>query len=311
MFTRKLSLFRIVLLSWIFFCMSGCAKQTHLALPNLAQHRFAKTNGAKLDQISLEHGNIMYLQTLDPQKLEIDQLIGDIDLTQKNQGLYYPSKNVNSSPFFKRISPPEILKRYRNQYRSEIFSVINASFFEDYKTNTRLSFPIKINGKVVTTGNSPYGPIKQPANPYYRSIQLKVLTWDSNKVTISNYSPASGFPLNQSNIKNALVSYAYRDHPAYALSDDPENRYHVLGILNSNSAKKTNQLLIATTNQSTLENAANVLRQKGVKGDLMTIDGGISTYLWTAKNGDLVLPQTADHEKMPMLPHYLGFRLKH
>jgi hypothetical protein len=80
MFTRKLSLFRIVLLIWIFFCISGCAKQTHLALPNLAQHRLAETNGAKLDQISLEHGNVMYLQTLDPQKLEIDQLIGDIDL---------------------------------------------------------------------------------------------------------------------------------------------------------------------------------------------------------------------------------------
>ncbi len=145
---------------------------------------------------------------------------------------------------------------------------------------------------------------------YYRSIQLKALTWSGDKATISNYSPASGSPLNQSSVKNALVSYAYLDHPSYALAGDPENRYHVLGILSTNNDKKANRLLIATTNRATLENAANILRQRGVKGDLMTIDGGISTYLWSAKSGDRILPQAASGENVAALPHYLGVRSK-
>ena len=42
----------------------------------------------------------------------------------------------------------------------------------------------------------------------------------------------------------------------------------------------------------------------------MTLDGGISTYLWNVKAGNLVLPQVAAGEKVPALPHYLGIRAK-
>jgi hypothetical protein len=182
--------------------------------------------------------------------------------------------------------------------------------FEDYQSSTRLSFPIKLNGKLITAGSSPYGPIQKPADPYYRNIQLKALAWNGYRAAIADYDPASGFPLNQTSVKNALVSYAYRDHPSYTLVGDPENRYHVLGVLNPDDKKKSSRLLIATTNRATLENAATVLRQRGVKGDLMTIDGGISTYLWSAKSGDLILPQTASGENVAALPHYLGVRSK-
>jgi hypothetical protein len=88
------------------------------------------------------------------------------------------------------------------------------------------------------------------------------------------------------------------------------NRYHVLGVIHGDQDKQVNQLLIATTNRATLKEAGNILRQRGVKSDLMTIDGGISTYLWTAKLGNLVLPQVAQGEKKAALPHYLGIRSK-
>jgi hypothetical protein len=191
-----------------------------------------------------------------------------------------------------------------------IFSIINASFFEDYQRSTRLSFPLKLNGKLITAGSSPYGPISKPADPYYRKVELQALIWDNTKATIAPYNPANGYPLNRAKVQNALVSYRYKDHPAYALAGDPANRYHVLGILNPEDAGKTNRLLIATSDRATLEGAANVLRQQGVKGDLMTIDGGISTYLWSDRAGDLILPQVADGEKVPALPHYLGIRSK-
>lgn len=225
-------------------------------------------------------------------------------------GLYYPNESDESSPFFQRLTVAAVCDRYQAQHPSGVFSIINASFFEDYESSTRLSFPIKVNGALVTAGSSPYGPIEEPADAYYRTVQLKALTWDDEKATISDYDPATGYPLNQPSVQNGLVSYAYQDHPAYVLAGDPVNRYHVIGIVSIDDAESTARLLIASANRTTLQDAAEVLRQRGVAGDIMTIDGGISTYLWSATAGDLVLPQVAEGENVPALPHYLGIRSK-
>jgi hypothetical protein len=299
-------------LLWIALALSlgnvGCAQTSQSSTASLKPQRLVAIDGATLDRFSIEKGSVIYLQTLDLHKMQIDQLAGSVDRSRQAQGFYYPSKGQGSSPFFQRLTVAQARKDYQQRHRSGIFSIINASFFEDYERSTRLSFPLKLNGKVITAGSSPYGPIPKPAAAYYRDIQLRALIWDNTKATITPYNPANGSPLDRASVRNALVSYAYRDHPAYALAGDPENRYHVLGILNPKDAGKTNRLLIATTNRATLERAANVLRQQGVKGDLMTIDGGISTYLWSNRAGDLILPQAADGEKIPSLPHYLGIR---
>jgi hypothetical protein len=295
---------------FLLICLVGCTQQSNPRLLQPVPKRLIEVNGATLDRIPLEQGNVVYLQTIDLHKMEIDQMMGDIDRRKGVKGLYYPSKNDDSSPFFKRMPTTAVRNRYQSQHRSGIFSIVNASFFEDYNSSTRLSFPIKLNGKLMTAGSSPYGPIQKPTDPYYRKVQLKALTWNRDKATISAYNPASGSPLNQSEVKNGLVSYAYRDHPSYALAGDPQNRYHVLGVLNPEDDKQANRLLIATTDQATLEDAAHILRQHGVKGDLMTVDGGISTYLWSVKSGDLILPQVASGENIAALPHYLGIRAK-
>jgi hypothetical protein len=284
--------------------LTGCTELTKSLASNPVSQRLVETDGATLDRLDLQNGNVAYIQTIDLRKMQMDQLVGKVDRTQSAKGMYYPSKDKNSSPFFERLTTLEVRDDYQKHYGVEIFSIINASFFEDYKGSSRLSFPIKLNGKVITTGNSPYGPIPKPADSYYRNIQLKALTWGDGQVAITNYNPTTGYPLNQPTVKNALVSYIYKDHPAYTLAKDPANKYHVLGIL------KPNQLAIATVNHTTLESAANLLRQKGVKDDLMTIDGGISTYLWNSKAGDLILPQVAEKEKVAALPHYLGLRIK-
>lgn len=288
----------------------GCTQTSQSSFLPLKPQRLAAVEGATLDRFPAEKGNVIYLQTLDLHKIQIDQLTGKVDRARQAQGFYYPSQGKNSSPFFQRLTVAQVRKDYQQRHRLGIFSIINASFFEEYQKSTRLSFPLKLNGTVITTGSSPYGPIPKPADPYYRNIQLKALIWSNTKATIAPYNPANGSPLNQASVQNALVSYRYKDHPAYALAGDPANRYHVLGILNPTDAGKTNRLLIATSDRTTLERAANVLRQQGVKGDLMTIDGGISTYLWSDRDGDLILPQVADGEKVPALPHYLGIRSK-
>jgi hypothetical protein len=287
----------------------SCTQQPKLNASTASPQRLLEVDGATLDQFPLEQGNVLYLQTLDLHKIQIDQLIGPSE-HKGIKGLYYPNPNHDSSPFFQRLTVAAVRNNYQRQHRSGLFSIINASFFEDYKSSTRLSFPIKLNGAVITTGSSPYGPIQKPADPYYRTIKLEALTWDNAKATISDYNPVSGYPLNQASVKNGLVSYAYQDHPASALAGDPVNRYHVLGVVYPNDAGKENRLLIATVNRTKLKYAADFLRKQGVKSNIMTIDGGISTYLWNSKAGDLIMPQVAEGEKVPALPHYLGIRSK-
>jgi hypothetical protein len=294
----------------IVFWIAGCTEHRgSLSAPPPAQ-RMEDIAGATLDRIRLQQNNVVYVQTIDLHKMAIEQLTGAIDRRKAGEGYYYPDKKQISSPFFARLTIPAVLQNYQKLHGSKLFSIINASFFEDYERSTRLSFPIKLNGKVVTTGSSPYGPIQKPADAYYRNIQLKTLTWNDTQASVLDYNLASGYPLSQSNIANAVVSYAYQDHPAYALAGDPVNRYHVLGVLQKEQNPQANRLLIATTNRSTLKEAAEILRQQGATSDLMTIDGGISTYLWTMKSGDLVLPKVAEGEKEAALPHYLSIRAK-
>ena len=140
---------------------------------------------------------------------------------------------------------------------------------------------------------------------------MQALVWDDSFAYITDYDPATGMPLNQSSVKNAIVSYQYRDHPAKVLAQNPVNRYHVIGTLDFDGIKGDELLLIMTVNRATLDQAAALLRQLGVKGNIITIDGGSSTYLLNSQQGDIILPQPANQEDNPIfrkLPHYLGFR---
>ncbi|MEH2250425.1 hypothetical protein [Nostoc sp.] len=66
-------------------------------------------------------------------------------------------------------------------------------------------------------------------------------------------------------------------------------------------------------NQATLDEAADLLRKLGVKGDIITVDGGRSTYLFNSQNGNIIVPQLSNPQENPALRHladYLGFRKK-
>ncbi len=270
-------------------------------------------DGAALYKQQLTDGNEVYLQVIDLQKMQIDQLSGEIDNMGLAQGKYYKREGGHYSPFFRMKLFEEVTEEYKKLYGDAVFSLINCSFFEQYKSSTQLSFPIKLNGVVITGGSSPYGPVSQPADRFYSNIRLKALVWDDLGAYITDYDPASGAPLNQSSVKNAIVSYQYSDHPAKVLAQNQVNRYHVIGTLDFDGIKGDELLLIMTVNRATLDRAANLLRQLGVKGDIITIDGGISTYLFNSQEGNIILPQPAnrgDNPSLPKLPHYLGFRTR-
>lgn len=260
-------------------------------------------DGAGLYKQQLSDGNEAYLQIIDTSKIQIDQLIGEVDNMGLGQGKYYKGEGGYYSPFFKMKLFEDANNEYRELHGNNVFSIINCSFFEQYKTSTQLSFPIKLNGQVITGGNSPYGPIDQPINSYYSTIRLKALVWDDKRVYITNYDPTTNAPLNETSVQNAIISYQYSDHPAKVLGQNQANKYHVIGTLNKDGIAGDELLLIVTANITTLDKAADLLRELGVKSDIMTIDGGSSTYLFNSRMGNIVLPQPANN-----LPHYLGFR---
>ncbi|AFZ28193.1 hypothetical protein Cylst_6233 [Cylindrospermum stagnale PCC 7417] len=268
-------------------------------------------DGAGLYKKQLTNGNEAYLQIIDLRKMQIDQLTGEVDNMGLNQGKYYQGEGGHYSPFFKQKLFSEVRDEYQKLYGEQVFSIINCSFFEQYQSSTQLSFPIKLNGVVITGGNSPYGPIKQPQDKYYSTVRLKALVWDDKQAYITDYDPVNGAPLNQKSVRNAIVSYRYSDHPAKVLAQNQANKYQVMGTLNKDGIPGDELLLMITVNKSTLDEAAELLRKLGVKGEIITVDGGRSTYLFNPQMGNMISPKLSNTQENPiyrLLPHYLGFR---
>lgn len=267
-------------------------------------------DGAGLYKTVTTNGHKAYLQIIDLQKMQIDQLTGNVDNLGNGEGKYYQGEGVSNSPFFEMNLFSEVNHEYEQIYKKQVFSMINCAFFEQYKLTTQLSFPIKNNGEIITAGSSPYGPIHNPKHKFYRQVQLKALVWDEQGAYITDYNPISGVPLNQVNVKNAIVSYQYNDHPAKVLANNQINRYHVIGTLSENGVN-SDTLLILTVKKATLDEAAELLRNLGVKSDIMTIDGGSSTYLFNSQIGNIMRPGPSYLNCgliFRKLPHYLAFR---
>jgi hypothetical protein len=269
--------------------------------------------GAGLYKTSLSNDNQVYLQIIDLRKMQIDQIIGEIDDMGIKQGKYYLNRANDYSPYFQNKPFENIWQEYNLLYGKQVFSLINCAFFEEYKSSTQLAFPVKLNGQVMTSGSSPYGPSSKAINDYYKNIKLKALVWNHKSAYITDYDPKSGYPLNKQSVTNAIVTYKYSDHPAKVLGKNPKNKYHVIGTLNKDGVPGNELILILTVNQSTLDEGAELLRKLGIKGDIITIDGGSSTLINNPRAGALIIPQPVNMKSNPFarnLPHYLGFRQK-
>jgi hypothetical protein len=238
----------------------------------------------------------IFLQIIDIQQVRIEQLASSPHSGKQPEGLYWENKELSHSPFFKMYAYQNAIKQAQKKFDKKLWGIMNAAFFEQYGDSTQIAFPLKINGKIVTSGSSPYGPQKHPKKEYYKTTTLKALVWNDKMITIKDYNTKSGEPLTDSDVKNALVSYDYKDHPAKALYGDTPNRYHVLGT-------KNNHLFMLTVDKSSLEDAAQELRNLGVEGDIMTIDGGVSVFIFNHKKGILEVPSNKEKQ----LPHYLVF----
>jgi hypothetical protein len=267
----------------VLLAAAGCgADDAHAT----ADETIAAIDGASLTRVTFSDGSHAYLQLIDLLRVRVQQVTGGVDASSE-AGRYYPGV---ASPRFTRIPPGPV--------QNGCFSLVNFSFFEEYDPGTRLSFPVKSGGTVMTGGSSPYGPVAAPADPYYRTVTLQALTWKDLGAAIAPYDPARGTPLDTGEWPDGLVTYRYQDHPSYVLSHDPPNRYQLLALT------ETKYLLIVTVEHATLDTAADLLRTHGAVGEILAFDGGVSTYLWQASLGELVPITNADGK----LPHYLCVR---
>lgn len=270
-------------------------------------------DGAGLYKTQLSSGNEAFLQLIDLRKMQIDQIVGEMDKLGFDDGKYYGKPGSYYSPYFQMKQFSDVWDEYKVLYGKQVFSMMNCAFFEEYKSSTQLAFPVKLNGQVIAAGSSPYGPFSQTANDYYKDIKLKALVWNDKSAYITDYDPQLGSPLDEPTVENAIVSYRYSDHPAKVLGKNPANKYHVIGTLDKDAAPGDELILIVTVNKATLDEAADLLRNLGVKGDIITVDGGSSTFITNPRTGNLFVPtpiNMKDNHNTRNLPHYLGLRQK-
>jgi hypothetical protein len=285
----------VAALAMVAFLLAGCGADGHASTPTVASETIASVDGASLSRLTLSDGSHAYLQQIDLRRLRIEQVTGDRDTgAEPEPGKYYPG---SASPRFVRIPPG----RARDACQTGgLFSIVNFAFFEEYDHSTRLSFPVKSHATLLSGGSSPYGPVADPSDAYYRTVTLRALTWSDSGAAIAPYDPKRGAPLDGAAMTDGIVTYAYRDHPSYVLNHDPPNRYQLLAL------SDPQHLLVLTVEHATLDGAADLLRARGAAGDILAFDGGVSTYLWQATLGDLVRITNQDGA----LPHYLCVSLR-
>jgi hypothetical protein len=276
----------------------------------LVNHPGAQLYLKSLDSNSFgqSSSNKAYIQLVDLRAMTLEQVIGREQKPGKNQGIYYQGETRFSSPFFQNLLFSDVQKTVVDASgENHLFSIFNGAFFEQHEAATQFAFPLKHQGKVLSGGNSPYGPRQTPADLQFKDVNLLALTWKQGNVMIIPYDPASGAPLTDKTIVEAVVSYDYRDHPAYRYLKDTPNRFHLLGTIDADGKPGDELLAIVTVNQATLDQTAALLRNLGVTGPIMTIDGGASTYLFTPTTGAVTIPAPTEKASR-QLPHYFVIR---
>ncbi|MEH1853813.1 MAG: hypothetical protein V7L11_19560 [Nostoc sp.] len=87
------------------------------------------------------------------------------------------------------------------------------------------------------------------------------------------------------------------------IAQNQANKYQLIGTLNKDGVKGDELLAIITVNQATLDEGADLLRKLGVKGYIITVDGGKSTYLFNSQQGNIIVPQLSNLQENPTFRH--------
>lgn len=243
-------------------------------------------SGVLLYQKDYPKGNPDFVQVIDfNQGASLQLYYGQIDEPGEGQGVY-----GGDDP---RIQP-QTLRTYWQKFNSSntrAFCITNGQFFYMPETPTRLAFPLKVDGKIVSDG---YG-IDDHAGHH---LMLEV--W-SDQVNISDLTPESLHASTAPDIIGGLDEEANKRAKQFVgrtftgVDDrDGDGRYETLLIFSTLSARQTD--------------AAEILRSFGADKVMMLDGGGSSGLICEGKDyvaSDRFIPQALGVAAGPMETHGL------
>lgn len=148
-----------------------------------------------------------------------------------------------------------------SQEEPNLFCMTNGSFFYMAEYPTRLAFPLKIDGRIITDG---FG------YNTYEGEKLMLELW-SDHAEISPFSPQRFYASRAENVMVGLSETANK-RAKYSVGRT------FVGVADENEDGEDEILLIFNTLTATQQAAAEVLREFGAKA-VMMLDGGGSTQL--------------------------------
>lgn len=157
------------------------------------------------------------------------------------------------------------IQQYWKEIRSKTaraFCVTNGQFFYMYEYPTRLPFPLKVNGRVISGGYS---------KGEFTDQKLMLEIWqgaaDIRPLTKMDFQISSA-----PNIVGGLLELAKKSPDKYVGRT-------FIGVDDSDSDGVNETLLIFSTQSARQKDAAEILRQFGAE-KVMMLDGGLSTQLY-------------------------------
>ena len=90
-------------------------------IPPSSYQLLAQKEGAFLYKRQLPDANQAYLQVINLQKMQIDQLIGEVDNMGLGEGRYYKGEGEYYSPFFKMKLFSEVANEYKQLHDEAVF----------------------------------------------------------------------------------------------------------------------------------------------------------------------------------------------
>jgi len=153
-----------------------------------------------------------YMQIYDLSQIALDQIYSGVNsMNDKDLGAFSPN---SYSPRFRGLTFTTAITDYESLWGENVLAMMNSAFLEDAdviplgKYNHTTSFPVKVNGNLVTGGSSLFGPgsVNCPGN---FCGTLRALVWNNgtSSADIVDYNHTSGSPL--SSWENAIVSYIF------------------------------------------------------------------------------------------------------
>jgi hypothetical protein len=227
--------------------------------------KIASASGVVLYKKDYPNGNPDFVQVIDlSQGASLELLYGNITEPRPTKGSF-----GGPDPRMTSTAMSTFWRQTLDHHKQEAFCVANGTFFYMPEYPTRLAFPLKVNGEMITEG---FG-----VNTYEGEHMMLEL-WDDH-ANIREMDQSSLYESTAPNILGGLTEEANK-RAKFAVGRT------FVGVADRDGDGSLESVLVLTTRTALQTGAAGVLREFGAQ-KVMMLDGGGSTQL-TCKSGEYI-----------------------